>query len=83
MFCHSTASRQVVAPTQPPIQRAPRRFLPGVKVPRPEFDHAPQSSTEGKTGRAVPLPGVLLNQLSAGTTLSSFYINIISRSNGS
>jgi hypothetical protein len=42
-FLFSTSSRSVLGPTQPPIQ-----WEPGVKLPGPEGDHSPRTSTEVK-----------------------------------
>jgi hypothetical protein len=53
----STASRQTLGPTQPPIQWGPGALSPGVKLQGRESDHSPPSSAEDKNGGAVrPLP---------------------------
>jgi hypothetical protein len=48
IFPHSTSSRPVVGPTQPPIQWAPGAFPPRVKRPGRESDHPPPTSAEVK-----------------------------------
>jgi hypothetical protein len=45
---HHTASRPVLGPTQPPIQRVPVALSLGVKRPVCEADHLPPSSAEIK-----------------------------------
>jgi hypothetical protein len=44
----STASRPIVGPTQPPIQRVLGPLSPGVKWPGLESDHSPPTSAEVK-----------------------------------
>jgi hypothetical protein len=44
----TTASRQAVGPTQPPIQWVPRALSLGVKQPGHEADHSPPSNAEVK-----------------------------------
>jgi hypothetical protein len=48
IFLFTIASRTVVGPTQPPIQRVLGAFSLEVKRPGLEADHSPQSSTEVK-----------------------------------
>jgi hypothetical protein len=66
IFLYSAASRQVLGPTQPPIQRVLGALSPGVKWPGGEADHSPGSSAEVKSGGGIPplpirLHGVALN----------------------
>jgi hypothetical protein len=64
-----------VGPIQPPIQWMSGIISPGVKRPGPEADHSPPSRPEVKNGESIPpslrifFHGIMLNQLSAGTTL--------------
>jgi hypothetical protein len=48
IFFFTTASRQALELTQPPIQCVPEAFSLGVKQPGREADHSPPSSAEGK-----------------------------------
>jgi hypothetical protein len=69
IFLFSTSSRRVLGPTQPPIQ-----WVPGVTRQERGAYHTPPSSTAVKNGEAIlPLPirlhGIVLNELSTGTTL--------------
>jgi hypothetical protein len=48
IFLFFTASRPVLGPAQPPIQRVPAAFTPGVKRPGREADHSPPSNVEAK-----------------------------------
>jgi hypothetical protein len=40
------SSRPALGSTQPPIQRVPRAFPPGVKRQRRDADHSPPASAE-------------------------------------
>jgi hypothetical protein len=62
----STACRQALGPTQPPIQWLPEVHSPVVKLPGREADHSSSSNAEVKDGGAVtPLlirfHGIVLN----------------------
>jgi hypothetical protein len=56
MFSYNTVSKVVFSllhiveteygPTQPPIKWVPGALSPGVKRPRPETDHSPQTNAE-------------------------------------
>jgi hypothetical protein len=46
IFFHSTASRQALGPTQPPIQLVPAAISAGVDWPGNEADHLPLSAAE-------------------------------------
>jgi hypothetical protein len=48
IFLFTTASRQALGPTQPPIQWVPGALSLGVKRPGREADHSPPSSAEVK-----------------------------------
>jgi hypothetical protein len=47
-FLFSTPSRQVMGPTQLPIQWVTGALSPGVKLPGREADHSPQTSAKVK-----------------------------------
>jgi hypothetical protein len=79
----SVSSRPALWPNQPPIQ-----WVPGIKRHRSEADHSPATSGEAKktwnyTSIPLPpirLPGVLLSQLSTGTTVPFYSQNYVVRS---
>jgi hypothetical protein len=48
-----TASTLVLGTTQPPIQRVPALYSPGIKQPVCEAGHSP-SNAEFKNGGAIP-----------------------------
>jgi hypothetical protein len=48
------SSIPVLGPIQPPIQWVPRAVSQGIKRPGCEDNHSPPSSTEIKTGGAIP-----------------------------
>jgi hypothetical protein len=52
-FLFSVLSRQVLGPTQLPIQREPAA-LPVVKRPEREADHSPPVSADVKNCRTIP-----------------------------
>jgi hypothetical protein len=66
-FLFTTASRQVLGPTQPPIYRIPGALSLGVKRPGREVDHSPPSSAGSKnewlytSTPPVRLHGVMLS----------------------
>jgi hypothetical protein len=74
IFLLSIASRLVLGPTQPSIQRIPEALSSGVKQQGRETDHPSPSSAEIMNGGAIsPLPirlyGMVLSYLSTGPTL--------------
>jgi hypothetical protein len=76
---NSTASRSVLGPTQPPIQWVPGTLSPRVKRPGREAKHSFPSSVEVKMvalylQSRTRLHGIVLNQLSTGSTLPSLFI---------
>jgi hypothetical protein len=65
-FLYSTVSTGAQGPTQPPIQRVPGIFPPGVKRKAYEADHSPPSVAEVQSGGVnlhspTRLHGVVLN----------------------
>jgi hypothetical protein len=50
----STAPRPTLGPNQPPIQWVPGALSPGVKRPRREIDHSPQSRVGVKIDGGIP-----------------------------
>jgi len=52
----ATASRQVLGPTQPPIQWVPWALSPGVKLPVHDVDYSPRSSGEVKNAWSYTSP---------------------------
>jgi hypothetical protein len=75
IFLCSTASRQALRPTQPPIQ-----WVPGVKRPGHEGDHSPPSGAEVKDGDIPQLlhtSSWMVNELSRGIFhLSSMRVSV-------
>jgi hypothetical protein len=53
-FLFSTASRQVLGPTEAPIQWVPGVLSPGIKRPGREAEHSSQCSADVKNGGAIP-----------------------------
>jgi hypothetical protein len=79
IFLFSTASRPVLGTTHSPLQWVLGFLSPGVKRPGREIVHSPPSSAEVKNCGAIPallirLRGVVLNELSVGTTLLLHYL---------
>jgi hypothetical protein len=63
-------SRAALGPTEPPVQWVPGSLSPRIKRLGREDDRSPPSSAEVKNGGAIPpLPHMVLNLLSAGTTV--------------
>jgi hypothetical protein len=54
IFLFSTASRQALEPSRPPIQRVPEMISPEAKQPRRKADRSPPSSAEVKNSGAMP-----------------------------
>jgi hypothetical protein len=75
MFVFTTASRQALGPSQPPIQWVPLAVSLGVKRPGREADHLPPSSGEVKNAwnytytPPIRLHGIVLSEKSTGTSL--------------
>jgi hypothetical protein len=63
IFPLSTAFRQALGPSQPPIHWTPVALSPGVKGPGLEADHSPPSSAEVKNGGAIPPLPIRLNHV--------------------
>jgi hypothetical protein len=60
-FIYSTESKLALGPTQPPIQWIQECLSLGENQTRRESDHSPPSSSEIKSGGAVPpLPPMCL-----------------------
>jgi hypothetical protein len=74
--CVSMCSRPALGPTKPPIQWVPRALYPGVDHLGREAEHSPPASAEGKKcvdlyiHSYIRLHGVVLNELTKGTSLS-------------
>jgi hypothetical protein len=73
-FIFFISSIPVLGPTLPPTQYVPGAVSPEIKWPGNETDLSPPSSAEVKNDGVIhPLPrrlhGVMLKQLSPGTTL--------------
>jgi hypothetical protein len=57
IFLFTTASRQALGPTQPPIQQVTGDLSLGVKQPAREADHSPPSMPRSRMRGAIsPLP---------------------------
>jgi hypothetical protein len=70
-------SRPTLGPTQPPIQWLPEALSSGVKRQGREADHSPPVSVEVKKMwiyTSTSPYGVVLNQLSTGTTLPYLFM---------
>jgi hypothetical protein len=67
MFLFSMASRPVLEPNQPPVQRVSVALSPRVKRQGLEAGHSPPSSAEVKNGSYTSSPicrnGIVLNKL--------------------
>jgi hypothetical protein len=78
-FPFSIRPRPALGPTKLPLQWIPGPVSPDVKRPQRNADHWTASSAEVKNYFHIRLHGVLLNQLSTGTTLpfSLFYLALM------
>jgi hypothetical protein len=79
-FLFAMSSRPALGSTQPPIQRVPRALSPRVKRQDREADGSLPANVEVKKNvdlyihSPIRLHGIVLNQLSTGTTLHSYVL---------